>query len=53
MMGQNVIARRHIADPGARLKAFGDDPRLDLIRPTPLPPSQINGTCLPRDQDTG
>jgi hypothetical protein len=39
MTGQNVIARGHIDDPGTRLKAFGDDPRLDLFRPQPLPPS--------------
>ena len=38
MMGQNVIARGNIDNPNTRLKAFGDDPRLDIIRPTPLAP---------------
>jgi hypothetical protein len=38
-MGQDVIARRHIDNPGTRLKAFGDDQRLDLVRPPPLAPS--------------
>jgi len=38
MMGQDVIARRHIDDTGAWLKAFGDDPRPNLIRPAPLAP---------------
>jgi hypothetical protein len=42
-MWQDVIARRHIADPGTRLKAFGDNPRLHLIRPAPLaPPPRLN-----------
>lgn len=36
MMRQDVISRRHIDDAGARLKAFSDDPRLDLIRPPPF-----------------
>jgi len=48
MIGQNVIARRHIADPRARLKAFGQNPRLDLIRPTPLaPPSRLDNLAPP------
>ena len=43
-MSQNVIARGNIRDPDARLQAFGDDPRLDIIRPTPLasPPGLDN-----------
>jgi hypothetical protein len=43
MMGQNVMARRHIDDPGAWLKAFGNNPRLDLIRPASLAaPPRLN-----------
>jgi hypothetical protein len=43
MMGQDVIARRHIDDPGAWLKAFGDNPRLHLSRPAPLAsPPRLN-----------
>jgi hypothetical protein len=33
---EEVMARRHIDDPGAWLKAFGDNPRLHLSRPAPL-----------------
>jgi hypothetical protein len=48
MMGQNVIPRRHIDDPHARLKAFGDDPRLDLSWPSPLaPPPQLDNLAPP------
>jgi hypothetical protein len=35
-MGQDVIACCHIADPHTRLKAFGNDPSLELSRPPPL-----------------
>jgi hypothetical protein len=42
-MGQDVMARRHIDDPDARLKAFGDNPRLHLNRPAPLAsPPRLN-----------
>jgi hypothetical protein len=37
------MARRHIDDPGAWLKAFGDNPRLHLSRPAPLAsPPRLN-----------
>jgi hypothetical protein len=39
MMGKNVIARGYIDNPDTGPQAFGDDPRLYLIRPTPLAPS--------------
>ena len=35
-MGQDVIARCHIADPYTRLKTFDNDPSLELSRPPPL-----------------
>jgi hypothetical protein len=35
-MGQEVIARSHIADPHTRPKTFGNDPSLELSRPPPL-----------------
>lgn len=38
----------HINDTDAQLKAFGDDPRLDLIRPTPFASSQrLNNLAKP------
>jgi len=45
-MGQDVIARCHIADPHTRLKAFGNDTSLELRRPPPLaaPPGFDNLT---------
>jgi hypothetical protein len=47
-MRQDVMARRHIDDPDARLKAFSDDPRLNLIRPTSLaPPQRLNNLATP------
>jgi len=38
MMRQEIVARRHFDDTHARLKAFSDDPCLDLIRPSPFAP---------------
>jgi hypothetical protein len=43
MMGKDVIARGDIDNPDTGPQAFGDNPRLDLIRPTPFaPPSGLH-----------
>jgi hypothetical protein len=39
MMREDVMARGYIDNPDTEPQAFGDDPRLYLIRPTTLAPS--------------